>query len=337
MIRVLIVGAGNIAGLNENDTYREKPCTHYGGYSGNPGFEIIGIMDQDPARASHFGKLFGISACFSDLDSALTELAPDLVSVAVPYHYHDQVVTTTALAPQKPQMIFCEKPIASTLAKAEDMVMACENNNVSLFVNNRRLITVYQQVKNLIQEEFNNDIISINAWCSSGIYAVGIHIIDLMRFLVGDVVWVDATMETEYVALLPYSTNFTANDPRVRALMTFENGVTGLFVNTALTQYTYFELEIICPNGKLRISDNGGLLEIWKIAPPGKSTLSYKLSGPSSIPVEKTPLFSSIASVLANNDRALSAVISGREGLESFRVVDALIQSANEERRVKIR
>ena len=41
-MKVLIVGAGNIAGLNEKDKFRTKPCTHYGAFSSNPNFKVVG-------------------------------------------------------------------------------------------------------------------------------------------------------------------------------------------------------------------------------------------------------------------------------------------------------
>jgi len=82
---VLIVGAGNIAGLNETDRIRKKPCTHIGAIRSQPSLKVTGIVDADGDRAKAFAELFSIDYASSDLASALLDLMPDIVTVAVPY------------------------------------------------------------------------------------------------------------------------------------------------------------------------------------------------------------------------------------------------------------
>ena len=86
--------------------------------------------------------------------------------------------------------------------------------------------------------------------CVSGLHAVGLHML-IVTLLFGEVDWVMAEKEDEYVKELPFSKNYLRNDPRVRATIKFKNGITGYFANTALTEYTYFELEILCK--KIRV------------------------------------------------------------------------------------
>ena len=66
-----------------------------------------------------------------------------------------------------------------------------------------------------------------------------------------------ALQEKEFISELPYSKNFVPSDPRVRALIKFRSGLTGTFFNTALTEFTYFEIELLFKSGKIRSSDNG--------------------------------------------------------------------------------
>jgi len=328
--KVLIIGAGRIAGLNETDPAREKPCTHVGAYQANEHYKVGGVLDSQIDAAQHFADTFQIPHAFDDVKTALAEIKPDHVSIAIPYQFHHDAVTACAESVNRPSTIFCEKPIANTLERAEAMNRICSENQISLFVNNRRLASVYRLAKQIIEEEFESDIITINASCSSGLHAIGLHMLDLMRFFCGDVSWVTADEETQYVEKLAYSANFVPSDPRVRGLIGFKNGITGTFSNTALTEYTYFEVEILCAKGKIRVSDNGGMLQVWKSKKPGTSTLSYKLTEPEIRVPTPSPLFQKIAIALANDEHLSNPdhPLSARNGVESYRLLSILIDSA---------
>lgn len=338
MKKVLIIGAGRIAGLNENDPYREKPCTHAGAYLKHPDFELLGVVDIDPEKAVNFAEKFGLRHYFYNIGEGLKKIRPDLVSVAVPFHYHYDVVREVVSHENRPSDIFCEKPISDSLSRAGEMVALCREWGVRLFVNNRRLTPAYQELKKIVRSEFHSEIITINAWCSSGLHAIGIHMIELLRMICGEISWVQAVAETEYVESLPYSANFESGDPRVKALIGFENGVVGSFSNSALTRFTYFELEILFRNGKVRSSDNGRLLQMWKPMPPGKSTLSYRLEMPETRDIDTSwPLFAGIAESLSQADRDEKGhPLSGYHGLQSYRMLDALVSSAQKRQRVEL-
>jgi len=55
---VLLIGAGRIAGINELDEYRKKPCTHFGMYLKNKKYNVVGIIDKDLNKAQNFSKIF---------------------------------------------------------------------------------------------------------------------------------------------------------------------------------------------------------------------------------------------------------------------------------------
>lgn len=336
-IRTIIIGAGHIAGLNEMDPFRKKPCTHVGMYKSNSNFDLVAIVDIDPAKAKDFAVKFRLKKYFTDISTALDDVQPDLVSVAVPYQFHHDVVIAVATNPNRSKIIFCEKPIADTIEKAEAMIATCKSNGVRFLVNNRRLMSIYQECKKIISERFHNEVITINGWCSSGLHAIGIHMIDLLRFLCGEIAWVQSVPETEYVESLPYSTNFEPEDQRVRSLIGYENGIVGGFFNTALTAYTYFEIEIHCKEGKIRVSDNGNLLQIWNAAPPSESTLSYRLSEPLTKEIKDYSLFANISKALAViNEIGDNHPLSGREALESYRVLEAMVRSSKTRQRVTL-
>jgi len=334
MRRMLIVGAGRIGGLNERDPVRRKPCTHAGMAQARADLELVGIVDVEIARARDFADLFGLDAAFDDVDQALATLRPDIVTVAVPYQRQAEIVLRIAESDHKPSRLLLEKPLAETLEQAEAIIDACEAAGIEVLVNNECAAAVYRQIRDILRDRFGNEVISVSAWCSSGMNAIGIHLIGVLRYLFGDLVHACARAETEYVASLPFSTNFVPDDPRLHAMLTFENGISGFLINSALTRYTYKEFEVTCRGGKLRLSDNTNLLQVWTTAKPGASTLSYRLDEPETVPVEPGTVFDAIGGFLAGETGAGQDVIGGREGLANYRVLDGLVRSAHEDRRV---
>jgi predicted dehydrogenase len=120
-------------------------------------------------------------------------------------------------------------------------------------------------------------------------------------------------------------------------MLMFESGISAFLTNSALTKYTYKEIEVTCRSGKLRLSDNGNLLQIWRLAAPGASSLSYRLSEPVRVPVMQETAFAKIGEFLASeNPRAGSDILGGEVALELYRTLDALTRSAREGRDIQL-
>ena len=336
--RVLIIGAGRIAGLNEQDPARMKPCSHVGSIRSQAALEAVGVVDIDQDRARAFAERFGLEHAFSDVEAALGALSPEIVTVAVPYRQQHDVALKIAGSAAPPRRLLLEKPLADSLRRATAIVEACESAGIELLVNNECIAPVYGKLGVLLRERLGNEAISASAWCSSGMHAVGIHQIGAFRRLFGDIAWVSARAETEPVESLPFSTNFTPDDPRIHGMIGFDSGLLGFLTNSALTRYTYKELEILCRGGKIRLSDNGSLLQVWTTAAPGASTISYRLSEPETVPVPAGTAFAEIGRLLAEDaPSGKSRLIDGRAGLADYRVLDALVRSAREGREIALK
>jgi predicted dehydrogenase len=336
--RALIIGAGRIAGLNEREADRRKPCTHAGALMSPGDIALSGVVDQDIARACEFARLFSIPYSGNDIEIALSEVKPNLVTVAVPYWLQHDVVMAIASSAHRPKKILLEKPLADSLERAEAIIGSCRRAGISVLVNNECAAPVFEQMKIILKEDLRDEVISVSAWCSSGMHAVGIHMLGILRYLFGRVVWVRAVAETEPVKSLPFSTNFTPDDPRIHAMLMFESGVSCFLTNSALMQYTCKEVEVTCRSGRLRLSDNGNLLQLWRPAAPGTSTVSYRLATPESVPIDRGTVFSRIGQFLSSDDLdAGSDTLGGDIALETYRTLDALIRSARDRKDIILR
>lgn len=89
----------------------------------NPGFQLAGLVDPLPDRRAEAAARFG-AATSDSLDDMLRDAKPDLVVVASPTPFHAEQ-TLAALA--HGAHVFCDKPVARSLAEFERMAAAARS------------------------------------------------------------------------------------------------------------------------------------------------------------------------------------------------------------------
>ena len=92
-----------------------------------PGVEVMGIADQDAARASHFANSAGVPLFNSFED--LLKARPDGVIVTSENNQHRTLVEAAASYKIN---VLCEKPIATTLEDGKAMLDTCQKAGVIL-------------------------------------------------------------------------------------------------------------------------------------------------------------------------------------------------------------
>lgn len=116
-LKAFIVGAGRVApGLAR-------------AIDSAPGVDLVGVADTDLARAQTLGDKFNLPAV-ADYHDFLKSDATDLAVLALPHFLHHPVAIECANAGKH---IYVEKPLADSLAEADEMIEAAEKNDVRLF------------------------------------------------------------------------------------------------------------------------------------------------------------------------------------------------------------
>ena len=226
-------------------------------YSINDNVEIAGFFDLRRERAEDLANIFG-GKVYETADELINDPEIEAVSVCVANAYHAEI-TIKALDAGK--HVLCEKPMAITYQQCEDMVEAAKRNNKHLLIDqNQRLTPTHKYAKELISSGKYGRVISFqttfghggpeswsadqsaNTWffkkqdAAFGSMAdLGIHKIDLLRYLVGDDY---ASVYSKQVILdkkFPDGTPIEVDDNSVEILQ-FKNGAFGT-VTTSWTTY----------------------------------------------------------------------------------------------------
>ena len=111
------------------------------------GYNLVGVVDADMKRAKETGEKYGASY-YTDYSELISQV--DAVSIVVPTTLHRQIATEFM-----GQGVHClvEKPIASTLEEAQDMIRVAEENHVKLAVGHiERFNPAVQKLKEIIDE-----------------------------------------------------------------------------------------------------------------------------------------------------------------------------------------
>lgn len=107
-IRVLCAGAGHMG------------ASHARAYAGIEGFEICGVVTRsEGSRAQLMDELGGEISGFNDFHEALAATKPDAVSIST---YPDTHAEYAVAAMEAGADVFVEKPLAETVAAAEEIV-----------------------------------------------------------------------------------------------------------------------------------------------------------------------------------------------------------------------
>jgi D-apiose dehydrogenase len=172
------------------------------GWQDVQGAGIVAICDRDPGRLALVGDQFGIERRYTDAAAMLAAEQLDFVDIATTVPSHRPLVE---LAAQHHVPVICQKPFALTMDDARAMVAACSEAGVPLMVHeNFRWQSAIRAVKAVIDTgeigdvfwgrvSFRSgyDVFSGQPYLAEGerfiIEDLGIHSLDIARYLFGDV------------------------------------------------------------------------------------------------------------------------------------------------------
>jgi predicted dehydrogenase len=165
-------------------------------YAGMRNVEVVAVADPDQeGRARALARVRAPQG-FADYRELLDRVKPDLVSVSPRWpDCHREMILACAAAGVKG--IYCEKPLARTLAEADDIVAACKRAGTVLAVaHQNRSIPYLDRVRDMVRQGAIGKLMRIRGkgkddsrGGSEDLVVLGTHVVDQMRAIAGDPLW----------------------------------------------------------------------------------------------------------------------------------------------------
>ena len=301
--RAGIVGCGRIG----SEFAEQNLPTHAGAYAATSEVELVALADLDEIKLAKAGKRWGVISLYSDYTEMLRKENLDILSICTWNSAHLKIVRGAVKHGVK--AVYCEKPIADTLQKADEMVRLCREKGVILQINHqRRFDRFYQGVRDYLQEGKLGGIQQVNFYYTRGIANTGSHVFDLLRFLFDDVAWVQAAYSQNKSHVLQ-------EDPNMDGVLKFSSGLFGALHACDDLYFPIFEMDCLGSAGRLNIILNGAEVEYYKLK-EGKLFRDFFLIRPDVTRDAMVKAVKHLVECLKGNKPSISSGEDGRAALE---------------------
>jgi predicted dehydrogenase len=285
-IRAAITGLGRIASLLEEDTLREKPCTHAGAITANSDCILAAGCDIDEERRRLFAEKWQVPV-FADAAQMLSLHKPHIFVIAThpDSHYHYCRLASQMQIP----VVICEKPLADNINEARktaklsirngsltahDIPAARTDGTVIITNHERRYSQDYIRAKEILESGKLGALLSIRAVLYMGkttrlvdqFWHDGTHLADAIMFLTDAVLkhrrsWGAKLTSRNGTAWLEGELRYK---PTENTSSSF-SPVPVIFEIGCGRDHLVFEIEFSCEKGRLRIGN--GIFEVWESIP----------------------------------------------------------------------
>ena len=311
--------------------------------------DVKGIYSRNNDRCNAFAKNYNFKT-FNSIKEISENNEIEMVILITPPNQRLELVKEFSKAGKN---ILMEKPIERSTKQAEEIVNICEKDNVKLgIVFQHRFRESSIKLKKLIEENAFGSIYSVQVnipwWRDQSYYdepgrgtyerdgggvliSQAIHTLDLMLSIIGQVEEVQAIGKTT-------SFHKMESEDFVAAGLKFKNGAVGSLMASTTSYPGYPESIILnCEKGSVKL-ESGTLKIHWqnnKVEEFGEASGTGGSADPMAFPYDwHKSLIRDFA--LSINSNQLSFV-SGREALKVHELIDALISSSKNGKRIKVK
>jgi myo-inositol 2-dehydrogenase/D-chiro-inositol 1-dehydrogenase len=320
-IKIGFLGAGYIAGV------------HAAILTSDERVEVASVHDVDRERAEQFARSTGATVAHSSSEGLAI---CDAVYITTPNTIHDELAI---FALEAGNHVFCEKPMATSLADARRVLKAAEKRKFVFQVgHNRRFAPVYVELKRMLSEthqphsahaKMNRGELVNPEWVGDPkitggfLYETTIHMFDLLRFLFGEVATVQAIGSShEY----PETDDFSV-------LMTFRSGMHATVASSADASWLFpFErIEVFCHHSTIVTREMESLIYSEGLDGRHVERSMHQLSKE-----EKWGYAQEDRAFIDSIANGIPAAVTAFDGYKSVELVDAVYESVKEAKLIEI-
>src|SRR6185503_4288382 len=254
MLRAALIGCGRIGSLMADDPLMAGDIfTHAEAYKVSPATDLVAVCDADASLAERCAARWDVPATYTDVVRMLDEAQPEIVSVCTPDSTHYAVARTVIEQGRSVRALLCEKPLATRLDEAEELIRLSHQRGKQLaVVYMRRFARNMRSLRAFLEAGEIGPIRAIGGWYTKGTLHNGTHWFDLLRMLAGEVDWVEAH-------------DFLREggaDPTLDVRLGLAGGAEALLRGWDAGAYSLFEMEILAERGRIAITDSGHKINV---------------------------------------------------------------------------
>ena len=332
MLNFALVGCGRIA----------KRHSELLGFNEINGAKLVSVCDNIIDKANKIAEQFKVSA-YQDMDEMMKSESIDVVVVLTPSGLHAEHVINLS---KHGKHIMVEKPMALTVKDTENMIYACDVNNIKLFIikQNRFNVPVVKLREALDAGRFGKLTMGTvrvrwarhqayydqDSWRGTWAMDGGVltnqasHHVDMLEWMMGDVESVFAKMTT---ALANVETEDTAI-----VTLKFKNGALGIIEATTATRPTNLEgsISILGEHGTVVV---GGVavneMQTWVFEDEQEGDSSvleeFSVNPPNVYGFGHQAYYEHVVDCIVNGSANL---VDGLQGRKSIELISAIYESA---------
>ncbi len=334
------------------------------------GLTVQAICSGNPDNAQRAAQNLNIPEVYPNWQAMLAADSVNLVSIVTPPHLHREIAVA---ALQAGKHVICEKPTALNLAEAEAMLAGAQAapGQLAIIDHELRFHPTRLHLRRLLREGYVGSVLLVNisvlngnrldpdlpwSWWSDAeqgggmLGAVGSHMIDQCRWLVGRIDTLSAQLQTGHFYRKDAATGLqrqvTADD-HAQIMVRFANGAQGSITVSGLTPgEARSEVMIIGTQGALKLDSQnqlwgaqGGDFHKGNWQPIQSEPLASALPDEAKLnpfAVGSYYLAQALAQALPQGESVLPDAASFYDGLAVQRAVDAARQSHAEKSWVRL-
>lgn len=323
-LRTLIVGFGKIGARYADDPVMAKYfefSTHAQVLEKHPGFKWDACVDPSPSARQLAKDRWGIPHVVASIKDLPEGYEPDVVVVATPPSGREALID----AFPKAKAFLMEKPLANTYIEGQALMRKCRSRGtlVQVALWRRADLGIRALADGGLQRMVGH-IQGVMGVYGNGVRNCGIHMIDLVRMLAGEVESAQALSEKKP------SRGPLQGDVDIPFHLRLVNGSPVFFMPVDFSEYRENSIEIWGSLGRVSILQEGLVARAYHKRPNRAMQGEWEVDGDTFEPVETSPgrafynLYSNLSAAISGKSELWSP---GESALRSEAVVDAIFAS----------
>lgn len=173
-----IIGTGSFAEVHSQAAEENSATT------------LAGVCDIDPQRSGDFALKWN-SQSYGSVTDLLSDTEPDIVAICSPDETHAGIAKEVIEHTNAPRVLIIEKPLCTSTEQLNMLASLPQDKTRIVVDHSRRFNSAHQKLKKMIENnELGTELISVDWKYYAGWFHTGIHAIDTLRMLLGDLSYV---------------------------------------------------------------------------------------------------------------------------------------------------